>query len=447
MGLRGAWGLWAALSCAVCLLAAGQEAAGGGGEPWRQLIQWENNGRVYSLLNSGAEYVPPGPERPGGARLVLGRGGVRRQAAPVRSASETVRGHTRHPFGFGQVPDNWRDGPLGDGGGAGAAQRARAAGRPRQPSSSSAASAAASSFAYAAAGHAAYPQPPFEQHEAAPRAYDEAYTYYRGGGGGGGVAVAAAGAGALYPFQPRGRYEDYGEEQSPYRAQGFYPERPYAAPQDGLDRRYSHSLYHDAGAVPEHGAVISNDNLQPPVGSQPASGTAYGNQYQPYEAQPPFRALEPYGAVRPDVFVPARSPEVPQAVPDGQARLSVGSVYRPSHGGRGELWGCGGLRGAQGAPGAWNSSSGVFAPKAGGGDVVVRWVRAVGEPAWYGKDALCGEGWRGAYPGVAGRRVGLCLVPGPAASVGLACAMIQGLLCPWSGLVPCPSCYCVHGVD
>lgn len=319
MGLRGAWGLWAALSCAVCLLAAGQEAAGGGGEPWRQLIQWENNGRVYSLLNSGAEYVPPGPERPGGARLVLGRGGVRRQAAPVRSASETVRGHTRHPFGFGQVPDNWRDGPLGDGGGAGAAQRARAA----------------SSFAYAAAGHAAYPQPPFEQHEAAPRAYDEAYTYYRGGGGGGGVAVAAAGAGALYPFQPRGRYEDYGEEQSPYRAQGFYPERPYAAPQDGLDRRYSHSLYHDAGAVPEHGAVISNDNLQPPVGSQPASGTAYGNQYQPYEAQPPFRALEPYGAVRPDVFVPARSPEVPQAVPDGQARLSVGSVYRPSHGGRG----------------------------------------------------------------------------------------------------------------
>uniref|UniRef100_G1MTI2 protein-lysine 6-oxidase n=1 Tax=Meleagris gallopavo TaxID=9103 RepID=G1MTI2_MELGA len=138
-----------------------------------------------------------------------------------------------------------------------------------------------------------------------------------------------AGAGVLYPFQPRARYEDYGEEQSPYRAQGFYPERPHAAPQDGLDRRYSHSLYHDAGLLPEHGTA------DPPVGSQPVSGTAYGNQYQPYEAQPPFRALEPYGAVRPDVFVPARSPEVAQAVPDNQARLSVGSVYRPSHGGRG----------------------------------------------------------------------------------------------------------------
>ncbi len=26
--------------------------------PWRQIDQWENNGRVFSLLNSGAEYVP-----------------------------------------------------------------------------------------------------------------------------------------------------------------------------------------------------------------------------------------------------------------------------------------------------------------------------------------------------------------------------------------------------
>lgn len=28
--------------------------------PWRQVIQWENNGRVFSLLNSGAEFVPAG---------------------------------------------------------------------------------------------------------------------------------------------------------------------------------------------------------------------------------------------------------------------------------------------------------------------------------------------------------------------------------------------------
>ncbi|ELR44867.1 Lysyl oxidase-like protein 1 [Bos mutus] len=49
----------------VCVLVHGQQAPPGqGSDPgrWRQLIQWENNGQVYSLLNSGAEYVPPGPQ-------------------------------------------------------------------------------------------------------------------------------------------------------------------------------------------------------------------------------------------------------------------------------------------------------------------------------------------------------------------------------------------------
>ncbi|NWS67802.1 LOXL1 oxidase, partial [Crotophaga sulcirostris] len=165
----------------------------------------------------------------------------------------------------------------------------------------------------------------------------------------GGAAVAAAGASVGYPFQPQARYEDYGEEQNPYRAQGYYPaaERPYVpvAPQpvDGLDRRYSHSLYHDTGGSPEQGnpnpyannqqptnhGVAPADNLQAP------SGTGYGSQYPPYEPQPPFRALEPYGVPRPEPYLPARSPEMPQAVPDSQARISVGSVYRLSHGGRG----------------------------------------------------------------------------------------------------------------
>uniref|UniRef100_A0A8B9FZ85 Lysyl oxidase 1 n=1 Tax=Amazona collaria TaxID=241587 RepID=A0A8B9FZ85_9PSIT len=358
MARRGAWGLWAALGCGLCLLAAGQQQAGGG-QPWRQLIQWENNGRVYSLLNSGAEYVPAGQERPGGNRLLLagavtgGAGSVRRQApaVPPRPGSETVRGQTRHPFGFGQVPDNWREGPVGD---STASQRVRPAGRSRQASSSS--SSSSSSFAFASAGQPAYPQFPFapqyEPYEA-PRVYDEAYTYYRSTGtGGAAVASAAAGASVVYPFQPRQRYEDYGEEQSPYRAQGYYPaaERPYVppAPQpvDGLDRRYSHSLYHDVGGSPEQGSPDSYGN-QPPVGHgiasadnlQPPAGTGYGGQYPPYEPQPPFRALEPYGVPRPEPYLPARNPEIPQAVPDSQARVSVGSVYRPSHGGRGEFRG------------------------------------------------------------------------------------------------------------
>ncbi|KAM6059006.1 lysyl oxidase homolog 1 [Chlamydotis macqueenii] len=343
MAGRGAWGLWAALGCGLWLLAGGQE-------PWRQLIQWENNGRVYSLLNTGAEYVPAGQERPGGNRLLLagatggGTGSVRRQApaVPPRPGSQTVRGQTRHPFGFGQVPENWREGPVGD---SGASQRGRPAGRSRQSSSSS------SAFAYASVGQPAYPQfpsaPQYEPYEA-PRAYDEAYTYYRSTGPGGAAAAAAAGASVVYPFQPRARYEDYGEEQNPYRAQGYYPpaERPYVplAPQpvDGLDRRYSHSLYHEAGVSPEQAGsdsyanqqpagrgVASADNLQAPA------GTGYGGQYPPYEAQPPFRVPEPYGVPRAESYLPARSPEIPQAVPDSQARVSVGSVYRPSHGGRG----------------------------------------------------------------------------------------------------------------
>ncbi|XP_050165668.1 lysyl oxidase homolog 1 [Myiozetetes cayanensis] len=336
MARRAGWGLWAALGCGLCLLAGGQE-------PWRQLIQWENNGRVYSLLNSGAEYVPPGQERPPGSRLLLAgaAGSVRRQAP----GSGTVRGQARHPFGFGQVPENWREGPVGDG----AAAQRRPPARARQPSSS-AASASASSFAYASAGQPPYPQYPFapqyEPYEA-PRAYDEAFTYYRSAGTGGAAvaAGAAAGASVVYPFQPRARHEDYGEEQSPYRAHYPPPERPYvpAVPQpvDGLDRRYSHSLYHDTGIAPEqspdsyanqqavnHG-VASTDNLQAAV------GTGYGGQYPPYEPQPPFRVVEPYGVPRPESYLPARSPEIPQAVPDSQARVSVGSVYRPSHGGRG----------------------------------------------------------------------------------------------------------------
>ncbi|NWY05612.1 LOXL1 oxidase, partial [Nothoprocta ornata] len=144
------------------------------------------------------------------------------------------------------------------------------------------------------------------------------------------------GAGALYPFPPRGRYEEHGEEQSPYRAQGYYPapERPYAPP-DALDRRYSHSLYHDAGGAAE--AAFPDANGAGAVPQQPPYGNVPAEPYAPQ--QPPFRPLEPYGAPRAEPYAPARSLEVPQALPEspaaGQARLSVGSVYRPSASGRG----------------------------------------------------------------------------------------------------------------
>ncbi|NXK70528.1 LOXL1 oxidase, partial [Sylvietta virens] len=99
--------------------------------------------------------------------------------------------------------------------------------------------------------------------------------------------------------------EDFGGEPDPYGAAGF-----------PLDRRYSHSLYHDAQPEP-----------QPGMGSMENLG--FGAPF------PPFRAPESFGVAHPEPFIPGRSPEIPQAVPDSQARLSVGSVYRPSLGARG----------------------------------------------------------------------------------------------------------------
>uniref|UniRef100_A0A8C4YQ55 protein-lysine 6-oxidase n=1 Tax=Gopherus evgoodei TaxID=1825980 RepID=A0A8C4YQ55_9SAUR len=159
------------------------------GNRWRQMIQWENNGRVYSLLNTGSEYVPAGQESADGSTRVLladtprsqsrrGHGNLRRQAPtlPVRAGSDTIRGQTRHPFG-----------PIGD---STSSQRIRpSTSRQRQTSSSAAAVAASSSFSHSSFGQPSYPQFPFpqlpfgNQHEPyeaqVSRGYDEGYLYYR----------------------------------------------------------------------------------------------------------------------------------------------------------------------------------------------------------------------------------------------------------------------------
>lgn len=114
--------------------AGSRQAPGQGSDPgrWRQLIQWENNGQVYSLLNRpGAEYVPPGPQgsggynSPGGWRRAPGPsaaaqpGGLRqgRQAPslplPGRVSSDNVcvPPSSAAPFSASaRCPDNWREG-------------------------------------------------------------------------------------------------------------------------------------------------------------------------------------------------------------------------------------------------------------------------------------------------------------------------------------------------
>lgn len=362
----------------LCVLVHGQQAQPGQGSDagrWRQLIQWENNGQVYSLLNSGSEYVPARPQRAESSSRVLlagapqapqrrSHGGPRRRQAPSlplpgRVGSDTVRGQARHPFGFGQVPDNWREVAVGDS--TGMARARTSVSQQRHGGSASSVSASAFATTYrqppSFPQQFPYPQAPYvsqyETYDPATRTYDQGYVYYRSGGGGLGAGTAVASAGVIYPFQPRARYEEYGggEEQPEYPPQGFYPapERPYAPPPpppaDGLDRRYSHSLYHEGTAGVEQAYP------EPGPDAAQATGGAYGGDprlgwYPPYanvppeayapprvEPQPPFRVLEP-------PYLPVRSSDAPP--PGGerpgaqQGRLSVGSVYRPTQNGRGE---------------------------------------------------------------------------------------------------------------
>ncbi|XP_063782525.1 lysyl oxidase homolog 1 [Pseudophryne corroboree] len=315
-----------ALLAQLCLclsglyLTLGQDGAG-----WGQMIQWEENGRRYRLLNSGSEYQAAG-EGTGGTRVLLdgSRGGgvdLRRQAPTLpRTGSQTVRGNTRHPFGFGQVPDSWRGGgesastgrfvpSAGAGGG----------GRIRQSSSQN------------SVGQTFFPrpQPPYvQQPEFYPQPYEESYGYARGGGG--------------YAAQPPwgGGYEDFYEEPSPPFAQPPYfaappnlpPQQPAPAnpvvPQDGLDRRFAHSLFRGAD-IP-----VESDSVRPGVG---VGGGETGF--------PPYGGVSQgeggyYGAQRPDLFQPQSRVANPPANTDEsqggqQGRATVGSVFRSGQNGRG----------------------------------------------------------------------------------------------------------------
>ncbi|XP_018410140.1 PREDICTED: lysyl oxidase homolog 1 [Nanorana parkeri] len=301
-------------------LSFGQDGAG-----WGQMIQWEESGRRYRLLNSGSEYQPAG-ESAGGTRVLLdgSRSGVdlRRQAPTLpRTGSQTVRGNTRHPFGFGQVPDSWRGGSetsstsrvvssAGGGGGSRIRQTysQNSVGTPLVPR----------------------PQPPFvAQPDFYPQGYDETYSYSRGGGGG-------------YVAQPPwgGGYEDFYEEPNPPYAQPPFfgippnlpPQQPAVsnpvAPQDSFDRRFSHSLFRGSDTP------VESDPVRPGVGTGASEA-----------GMPPYGGVSQgeggyYGAQRPDVFQPqSRIASAPNSGSESQGgqqtRTSVGSVFRGGQTGRG----------------------------------------------------------------------------------------------------------------
>ncbi|KAM6980199.1 lysyl oxidase homolog 1 [Aplochiton taeniatus] len=333
----------------------GQESAAA---PWRQVIQWENNGRRFSLLNSGAEYVPAsaqsqdrGPRvvvadvRPRSPRRPLG-GNVRRQA-PSRGATETVRGQTRHPFGFGQVPDNWRQSIAGTGG-TGTRFQSSSSTRYRPSGGSSSSSSSSSSFPSGPYNAPSYPQYPFPQQPSYPaspydpsmvdgpvRSYEPPFLPVQGGGYGTGAYVGgryAGYGGGLAPVAPQ-IPSDYTEEgYRYYQPYGFLPNpavpaqpaQPAQPPfSDGLDRRYSHSLYNEDSAP-----AVSDPNAgpQPNLAVDRTGPGAQAPVRSPqYEQFPPFgRAQSP--VVQP--VVPGRNPQSPNTAVEN-SNINVGSVYRP----------------------------------------------------------------------------------------------------------------------
>ncbi|XP_062284943.1 lysyl oxidase-like 5b [Scomber scombrus] len=59
--------------------------------PWRQRIQWENNGQVYSLMSTGSEYQPAVRSRSQSRVYVSGRDGMRSQMAGAHRGGTIVR--------------------------------------------------------------------------------------------------------------------------------------------------------------------------------------------------------------------------------------------------------------------------------------------------------------------------------------------------------------------
>ncbi|KAI1904324.1 hypothetical protein AGOR_G00004490 [Albula goreensis] len=379
------WSAWALLFISWAQVdAQGQD---NGPNPWRQMIQWENNGRVFSLLNSGAEYVPAGnqdPER--GHRVLLAdtqprrpQGGNVRRQAPPRSSSETVRGQTRHPFGFGQVPDNWRQGVLGTGDASSRLPSSSTRYRPSTGSSSSSSS-SSSSFPQPSFNGPSYPQtyplpfePSYGEGPGPGRGYEP--PFYRGqgysGGPGGGYAGGAGGGysgpgytgggytgggyggggytgggytgagyngGGVGPLLPRSAtdFSEDGYRYYPPYGQPYLPAQPAQPPfSDGLDRRYTHSLYNEDTSGP-----LTDTNAAPVANPAVPSVDRTGPAVQPPVRSPQYEQFPPFGRVQPQPpflpVQPGRTPNSPNTAPENP-NVNVGSVYRPEQRGLPDL--------------------------------------------------------------------------------------------------------------
>lgn len=321
--------------------------------PWRQVIQWENNGRMFSLLNSGAEFVPArAGAQDRGPRVVVAdahlrsprrpQGGNVLRQAPSRGSSETVRGQARHPFGFGQVPDNWRQ----TSGNAGASQFQGSSGTQFRQSTGS--SSSSSSFPSSSYNIPSYPQYPFPQQtpfqsvpwdssfvEGPVRSYEPPFQPVVGGGYGGGGHSAGRGftggsyegGGSLAPVLPGSPADFVDDGYRYYQSYGYRPNPavPARAAQppftDGLDHRYTHSLYNEDSAPVVPGLDL---NQAPPViVDRPAPAG------QPPVRSPQYEQFPPFGRVQPPFMQPIPpGRDSPNSAVENPS-VNVGSVYRP----------------------------------------------------------------------------------------------------------------------
>ncbi|XP_076012447.1 lysyl oxidase homolog 1 [Genypterus blacodes] len=317
--------------------------------PWRQVIQWENNGQVFSLLNSGAEYVPAGAAaQDRGPRVVVSdprprarrpQGGNVRRQAPPRAGSETVRGQARHPFGFGQVPDNWRQTT----GSAGSSPFQAPSGTRFRPFTGSSSSSSSSSFSSSSYNVPSYPQHQFPQQpsfQAVPydptfvegpvRSYEPPFQpvipggTYGGGAYGDGRSFTGVGyGGGVGPVVPGSEQTEDGYRYYQSFGYGTNPVVPQAAQppfSDGLDRRYTHSLYNEAQA-----SAVSAANANQATSALVDRTGAVG---QPPVRSPQYEQFPPFGRPQPPFLQP---------IPPGRGspnsalenpNVNVGSVYR-----------------------------------------------------------------------------------------------------------------------
>ncbi|XP_069736582.1 protein-lysine 6-oxidase [Phaenicophaeus curvirostris] len=94
-----------------CLRPAGGQQPPGRGPPpppaaWRQRIQWENNGQVYSLLSLGSQYQPPRRRQPapGGPIVLLRNNATQPRGAAARAPQPQPSGAQPQPSGAQPQP-------------------------------------------------------------------------------------------------------------------------------------------------------------------------------------------------------------------------------------------------------------------------------------------------------------------------------------------------------